>query len=270
VIAGVPERLGRSLLLPLYSDGPTWDHGGSHRPALDRVAAVLFVLGAALTAVGWVVRRRIEELLILAAVPLLMLPAVLARLQPELAPSPLRCGGAIGPVFVLAGIGLASVVGAISTSLKSPTGRRVALAAATLLVGLSAIAGRAVVHGPFADTWDGRAWNSSELGEVVRSGLSLGIPLDNSRVVPYPHWVDTRLVAVEAGFPGRDLAIDPEQIRQEFRIDGPRLYLLHPEDRRTLNALQERLPGATTVGFSSRVPGKAFLAVIDVSGAGGD
>ena len=67
-----------------------------------------------------------------------------------------------------------------------------------------------------------------------------------------------------------DLAVDPEHIRKEFRLSGPCLYLVHPDDQGNLNALQKRLPGATTVAFSSRVPGKAFLAVIDLSAADGD
>ena len=83
--------------------------------------------------------------------------------------------------------------------------------AAAILIGFSAVAGRMVVQGPFAEAWDGATWNASELGEVVRSAIALGVSDEHARVVPFPHWVDTRLVAVEAGLPGQDLAINPDE-----------------------------------------------------------
>jgi len=262
-------RTGRTLMLPLWSDGPAWFHGGGDRPALDRVAASLLVLGLALAGVAAALRRRFEGLWLVMAIPLLMLPAILAPLQPHLAPSPLRCGGAMAPVFVLAGIGFASLIRAIASSLAAPSGQGLAIAAAVVVIGSSAAAGHRVVHGPFAETWDRSTWNASELGEVIRGAIAVGIPPEHTRVVPFPHWVDTRLVAAEAGLPGEDLAISPDLVEQAARRSGPHFYLVHPNDRRTLRILKHRLPAATMTQHSSRVEGKVFLSVMTLSADGG-
>jgi hypothetical protein len=270
IASGLVERFARAVAMPLWSDGPVWVHGGGMRPALDRVAGAFLVLGTALAIVGVVLRRRLVDALFLLSVPLLVLPAVLAPLDPAMAPSPVRCGGAMAPVFVLAGAGFASAIGALARSIGSPLGRRVAVAAAIGAVALSALAGRSVVRGTFAETWDRSAWNASELGGVVRGAVAIGVPLERARVVPHPHWVDTRLVGAEAGHPKSDLAIDPQAVRNAAGRAGPQLYLLHPDDHRTLRTLKERLPSAAVIRFESRTGNRPFLAVIDLTTNGGE
>jgi 4-amino-4-deoxy-L-arabinose transferase-like glycosyltransferase len=268
-IVGLGDRLLRCVLSPLWSDGPLWIHGGGNRPALDRVAAALLVVGAALTALAALRRRALGARLLLISVPLLMLPAALSTLEPSAAPSPLRCGGAMAPIFVLAGIGLAALSSAASATLAAPAGRRLGGVVTVLAVVLSASAGRAVVHGSFAETWDRSAWNASELGEVVRAAAILGVPVERAWVVPFPYWVDTRLVAFEAKLPGRDLALDPTRVAETAGRAGPKLFLVHPEDHRTLRALADKIPAAVTIPMTSRVGGKNFLAVVDLSMSGG-
>lgn len=264
-LSGFVERFGRVLIMPIWSDGPAWDHGGGSRPALDRVAATLLVLGTALLAMRSIFRRRLGDGLMLLAVPLAVLPAALASVEPALAPSPLRCAGAMGPIFAVAGFGLVAAVRAMAGCLPLRLGRPAAAIVSVLLVVLTALAGHTVVHSSFAETWDAGAWNASELGEVVRGAVALGVPLDRARVVPHPHWVDTRLVAAEAGLPGGDLAIDPATVASTARRPGAQLYLVHRDDHRTLRVLREALPAADVVQHPSRVPGKSFMAVTNIA-----
>jgi len=266
---GLVERFGRVLAQPLWSDGPSWLHGGTERPGVDRVTGAMLVLGIAVATVAAVRRRSPAGGLVLVAVPILLMPAWLAALDPGLAPSPLRCAAAVAPVFVLAGVGLAAVWEAVSSSLSAPLGGRVATAIAVVLVALSALAGRAVIEGPFAERWNRSAWNASELGAAVRAGIALGVAPERARVVPYPHWVDTRLVAAEAGFPGGDLAIDLESLATAQERGGPRLFVLHPGDRQNLQRLRSWYPRATIIQYRSRIEGQAFTIVIDLSGASG-
>jgi 4-amino-4-deoxy-L-arabinose transferase-like glycosyltransferase len=271
VAPGLAARVGRTLVMPLWSDGPLWIHGGGQRPALDRAAAACFVLGIALTAVVAVHRRRANTaILLVLAMPLLMLPAILAPLDPELAPSPVRGCGALPAVFVLAGLGLATVAGAVRRSLAAPVGRRLGAATAIALLAASALAGRTVVHGSFAVSWDRSAWNASEMGSVVRAAITLGVPEDRAWVVPYPHWVDTRLVGAEAGLPGVDLAHDPMTVATTAGRPGAKLFLVHPDDHRTVRALRRRLPAAAVARQPSRVDGKEYLTVLDLTGGRGD
>jgi len=266
--AGLVGRSGRVLAAPIWSDGPAWDHGGGDRPALDRTTAVMFILGLSWLGFGAIVRRRRGFALMLLTVPLALLPAVLAPLEPALAPSPLRCGGAIGPIFAIAGLGLGAVVRAVAGWTAPSLARPCAAATALLLVGMTAAAGHSVVHTDFAERWDAGAWNASELAAVVGGALALGVAPERARVVPHPHWVDTRLVAAEAGLPGEDLAIDPSTVRSLAKRPGAQLFLVHPDDQETLRVLREVLPGADVVRHPSRVPGKAFMAVTDISREG--
>jgi hypothetical protein len=267
---GLAERTGRALIMPLWSNGPAWNHGGNRRPALDRATAVLLVVGLASIAVGAACRRRLIDLLLLISLPLALLPAVLAPLQPELTPSPLRCGGALATVFVIAGLGLAAIVRSTASSLAPSAGRLIASATALVFVGLSATAGRTVVHTSFAHVWDESTWNASELGSVVRGAMTLGVTPERAWVVAYPHWVDTRLVAAEAGLPGEDLAIDPGAVRGAARKGRARIFLVHPGDRQTLRTLERELPDAEVISHRSRVPGKSFSSVMSATGAGVD
>lgn len=262
------ERVIRTLGLPLWSSGPAWNHGGHQLPALDRVAASLLVLGTALAAIVAIRRRRLSLGLLVLAVPLLMLPAMLVPLEPSLAPSPLRCAGAVAPVFVLTGFGLASLAGAIRRFLGPPVNRVTASVVVIVLLGLSAAASHTVVHGSFADTWVRSTWNNSELGEVIRGALALGVPAERIRVVPYPHWVDTRLVGVEAGFPGTDMAIESTSVQKAASRPGPQFYLVHPDDSGTLRILRQKLPAATMMHHRSPVTGKDFMIVANL-GPGG-
>ena len=97
--------------------------------------------------------------------------------------------------------------------------------------------------------------------------MALGVLEEHARVVPYPHWVDTRLVAVEAGLPGRDLAINPDEVERATRWPGPQLYLVHPDDSRSLATLADRLPAATVTRHPSRVEGKLFVSVTILAGS---
>jgi hypothetical protein len=269
VSEGLFDRAVAALLLPVWSDGPAWFHGGGDRAGLDVTAAALLMLGAALIIVLAVADRRFDGVLLSAAVPLLMLPAIIAPLPPVIAVSPLRCGGALAPVFVIAGLGLAALLRSLSSAFAVPVGRWLAVATAVLVIAASATAGRAVIRGSFAATWDESTWNASEIGEVVRGALSLGVPADRVHVIPFPHWVDTRLVAVEAGLPGRDLGLDARRLAETAQRGGPQLFILHPSDRDSRRLLGRELPATSPTTHPSRLQGKSFVSIMDLSVADG-
>jgi len=264
---GLVERTERVLALPVMSDGGAWSHGGTGRPALDAVAGALFGLGLVLAVVVAATARRLDLVALVVALPLLMLPAIAAPLRPEFAPSLVRCAGALAPVFAMAGIGLAAVAGGLRSSIAGRTGRWLASIAAVALVAASAAASHAVVHTKFVDAWDGGTWNASELGAVVRSAITVGVPPDRIHIVPHPHWVDTRLVAFEAGLAGVDLTIDPDRLDAAAGRGGPHLFLVHPDDEASLAVLRRRLPNATVTTHPSRVPGRTFVSVLALGAA---
>jgi hypothetical protein len=229
----------------------------------------MLVIGTTLMGIGAVRCRRLDNVLLLASVPILMLPAILAAVKPEMAPSPMLCSGAMAPIFVLSGIGLASVVSAVAGVFAKPAGRRLGVGLAILAVALSMMSGRAVVFHSFAESWERNTWNTSELGEAVRGAMAVGVPPDRAWVVPYPYWVDTRLVAAEAGMVGSDLALAPDRVQATAEQGGPQLFLVNPADNRTIRTLAKVLPEVRPIWRPSRVSGKEFLLFLNLSTTGG-
>ena len=80
------------------------------------------------------------------------------------------------------------------------------------------------------------------MGQVARDFISqYQIPI-SVWVVGYPNWVDTRLVANNAGFPGRDFELKPENISKTLSISGPKLFIINPEDQNAQATLLQLYP----------------------------
>ena len=69
----------------------------------------------------------------------------------------------------------------------------------------------------------------------------------NAYVVPYPYWVDTRLVGMNAGDPTRDYAIPPDQIPSTLNFPQPKMFLVNPADQTDLE------PAAPAVSTRQRI-----------------
>ncbi len=191
-----------------------------------------------------------------------MMPSILSLAFPEENPNLYRTGGALVPVFLL--VGIAS--DALLTGLKSGLGNRRGVIAAwglgILLLVFSSVQNYDWVFNKFRQQYQLSAWNTSELGQVIRSfDQSIGT-IDNVWVVAYPHWVDTRLVGFAAGYPGRDFALWPEQLVETTRESGPKLFLVKPEDEEALRILKDLYPQGNLQTHQSKVEHKDFLVYV--------
>ncbi len=84
-------------------------------------------------------------------------------------------------------------------------------------------------------------------------------------VVPFPFWVDTRLPAVWAGIPNRDMAMWRDDIPLTVESAGPKLFMVKANledpttnDQETLNVLQSIYPNGQLRLFDSDVSGHDF------------
>jgi hypothetical protein len=82
---------------------------------------------------------------------------------------------------------------------------------------------------------------------------------DHAWVVPYPHWVDTRLVGINAVGRVADFALWPADIGTTFQASVPKLYIYKPEDEETFRILQELYPAGQTALYESDVEGRDFM-----------
>ena len=242
-----------------------WDNGGiwvisiPHRPALDWVTGALFHLGTVFVAVRYIKRRNWLDLFLLLSIPLLMLPSTLSLAFPDENPAPNRAAGAIVPVFTMAALPLAIIPAWVRDHWKKPRARTVSLVVVAGMFLLSASINFRLVFHDFADQYRRGAWNTSDVGSVIRSFAESVGSFDTAHVVPYPHWMDTRLVGMIAGKPTVDYALWPDNFESLLSEQRAQMLILHPDDTESLDSLIKLFPTGEVSRRTSEIEGKDFM-----------
>lgn len=252
------KNLWNAETMFFYSNGGTWVHSIPNRPALDIVSAGLYLLGSSIVLIQYLRKRNWEELFLLISVPLLMMPSILSFAFPEENPSLNRTGGAIIPVFILVAIGFERVFYSVWRVAKGRQSRIFISLIAVLLFSLSAIINFDLVFNQFDKQFMAGAWNTSQMGAVIKGFASSTGNADRAYVVPSPHWVDTRLVGINAGNPTKDYALWPDQFDQLSNVDGEKLVILKPDNNEALNKLKLMFPNGILYNYDSGFEGKDF------------
>jgi len=240
-----------------WSDGNIWVHSVTDSPALDIVSAALYFLGVVLLLVRYIRRRTWQDLALLISVPVLMLPSILSLAFPDENPALNRAAGAIVPVFVIIAIALDGLMSGVEKRMLSKVGTRLAWGLAVFLIIFSMAGNYDLVFNQYQRAYQLSSWNTSEMGDVIRSFSDIYGETNSAYVVPYPFWVDTRLVGMNAGDPTRDYAIPADQISSLLNFPQPKMFLVNPQDEADLKLLHQLFPQGTVVNYSSKV-GKDF------------
>jgi hypothetical protein len=85
---------------------------------------------------------------------------------------------------------------------------------------------------------------------------------DTAWLVGYPHWVDSRLVMINAGFPLRDNAIWPDGFQDTLADPRSKLFLINMNDTADIEALQSLYPQGQLQQYKSKYEGKDFMLFI--------
>lgn len=252
------NNLWNAVVMFFWSNGETWPVSIPYRPALGIVSAALFFLAVVLMFFRYVRQRNWLDLFLILSVPMLMLPSILSLAFPSENPTLNRTAGALVPVFILVGLSMDGVLGSVEKNLVSLIGRRVAWVVGAVLLVWSAYQNYDLVFNQYQDNYARSSWNTSEIGQVIRDyTLTIGSP-ESAYVVAYPHWVDTRLVGINAGYPTRDFAIWEEDFPRTLEIEGPKLFILKLDDSQSLSTLQSLYPQGHLRLFESQVSNKDF------------
>ncbi|HPP61612.1 MAG TPA: glycosyltransferase family 39 protein [Anaerolineales bacterium] len=211
------SNLWNALLMFNVNDGNIFVNSIVHRPALDVVTGALFLLGLTLL----LARRRFLDLWLVAAILTLILPSAFSLAFPVENPALTRAGGALAPVFVLVGMTLDGLLSAFSVGLKRSGEALLVAGVVGILFAASAVQNYDLVFRQFAAQYDRVVWRTSEMGEVVRA---FGNP-DRVWIVPYEQWVDTRLPALWAGIPNRDLGLPRGKLADTLQLPAPKLFI---------------------------------------------
>ena len=256
------SNLFNALRMFNYDDGEIWVHSVTHRPALDIITAALFLLGVVLVLVRYIRNRHWLDLFLLVSIPLLLMPSILSLAFPGENPALNRAGGGYIPAFILAAMALD---GLLTSFGRGGLRSFLAWGLAGLLLFISAAQNYDLVFNQYYTYFRDSSWNSSDMGKVVREFEQIYGNTENVWIVPFPHWVDTRLPAVWAGIPNRDLAVWRENLPGTVEFAGPKLFMVkadleRPEanDQETLDVLESLYPDGQLRMFDSDVPGHDF------------
>jgi len=257
------SNLWKATIMPFYDNGNVWVNSVVYRPGLDVVTAALYFLGLVGLVVRYIKRRHWLDLFLILSVPLLMMPSILSLAFPEENPSLNRAGGAIIPIFLIAAL---AIEGVFSALLKR-TNRKGLAVSLTLVTGLvlfswSTIQNYNLIFYQYDNQFMDGAWNTSEMGQIIHSFAdSVGTP-DTAYVVPFPYWVDTRLVGINAGYPLKDYALTTDHFSDTLQETRSKMFIIKKEDQASLDSLINLYPSATYWEHKNLRPGKNFWVFV--------
>lgn len=256
------SNLWDALRMFNWDDGNIWVNSLPHRPALDVVSGALFLIGVVLLLIRYVRKRDWLDSFLLLSIPMLLLPSALSLAFPDENPALNRAGGAYVVVFIVVALALDGLMTAFGSG-----GRRATFAwlCCGVLLFISASQNFDIVFRQFDQNFRGGAWNSSEMGAVIKEfGLVYG-ETKTVWIVPFPYWVDTRLPGVWAGIPNRDFALQPDQLTDSLQLTGPKLFILKADpqdpaqnDAASLTTLERMYPLGSVSLHHSPIPGHDF------------
>ncbi len=253
------SNVWNGLKMFTWDNGEVWVNSIPHRPALDWVTGALFFLGVVIALTRFARYRRWIDLFILVSIPILQLPSTLSLAFPAENPATNRAAGAIVPVFILAGLAFAAIPDWIETHWKGRRTVVISLVFSGLLLLIASRLNYHLVFKEYQDLFRRSAWNTSEAGAVIQNFAESIGDYDTAHVVAFPHWVDTRLVGINAGQPTRDYAISTEELANTTSESRPQLFLLHPDDVESLQKLKELYPFARVTEYPNKIEGKNFI-----------
>jgi len=242
-----------------WDNGEIWAITLTHRPALDWVTGALFHLGVVITLVRYLRKRNWQDVYILVSILILMLPSTLSLAFPNENPAPNRAAAAIIPVFTLAAVPLAAIPEWLKTQWRDRRARWIGPLAALGLFVIAASLNYRLTFDEFAKHIRLTHLNTSEAGHVITGFAETIGSYDTAHVIPYPYWMDTTLVGIQAGQGVRNFAFWPDQLEELTSETRPQLFILNKDDGDSLLRLQELFPEGSLKRWESESDSRDFL-----------
>jgi len=253
------QNFWKASVMFFWDNGVIWAHSVPGRPALEFVGGALYFIGIISVIIRYIRERDWRDLLILVAIPILLMPSILSIAYPGENPSLNRTAGAVVPVFLMIGLSVETIARSIWQKCASRSGTIASVLVVLFLVIGSALGNFNLVFNQWATIYQASSWNTSEIGKVAALFIdSLGSP-ETTYVVGYPHWVDSRLVAINAGYPGMDFAIFPEYIPDTVPDPRSKMFFLSTIDTESQDLLQSTYQNGVLWRYDSDVENKDFM-----------
>lgn len=288
------QNIVNALLFFNWRGDSVWVNTIPGVPILDTVSGGLFVLGVSWSLYSLVRHRDVRQLHVGIFLFFSMLPSIMSVAYPGENPSTVRMGAAIPIVALLMATALHAVLARLWlwVGVGPPNPTRLAVPPVTIGSLLKAqkssskIGLGSFLVGVFAIAVIGSIWKSnleayftaypaqhtvssqhaSRFGAVIKGFEAFGGLRDDAFILPGPYWVDWRLMAIEAGdIKWRPIIENVAVARTHDGRPGKRLYILHPEDRTSLEQLRQWYPQSTiTVAAFPETMGQPLFVTVEV------
>jgi hypothetical protein len=226
---------------------------------LNWIALIIFMLGLLL----FLYQTRREwhwiDVVLLVWIPLLILPSALSIAFPIENPSLNRSAGAIIPVFLITALGLENLICNLKKLVPRKSAKWVSYSLIILIAFISMGTNYHLVFNTYYQEFSRRAWNSSEIGAVIRQFSDTVGDEGQAWVVAYPHWVDTRLVGIHAIGQVKEYGLWPSDLYITEEVPAPKLFIYNPEDVEAKVTLQQLYPDGIVEKITSSRAGKDFM-----------
>jgi hypothetical protein len=253
------SNLWKAVIMPFWNNGMIWVHSIPYRPALDIVSASMFMMGILACLLRYVHQKDWRILFLILAVPFLMLPSVFSLAFPDENPCLNRTAGALVPIFIIAAMGMDTFLVNIRKQMENISGTIITSLIAGFLILTSICQNYSLVFDQYDNNYINNSLNTSQIGGVIRNFVNVYGDPDSAYVVGFPYWVDTRLVAMNAGYPTKDYAIWPEGFKDTTVNKRAKLFILNTEDTKALDQLRQLYPDYYESVYNGWVPSKNFI-----------
>lgn len=253
------QNTWNALVMPFWKSGTAWVISATAHSSLDTISAVFYLLGLVLIVIHWIKNRSWKDLFLIVSIPLLMLPSILALAFPIENPSQSRAGGALIPIFLISAIGFETLMRTLWNKATSAGNKVLVVVFGLILILVSAGSNYKIAMVDYPKEYRDSTWNSSEMGKVVKDFTSSFGTVDNAWVVAKAYWVDTRLVAMNAGYVDRDLQVWPDNIVSTVDRPGAKLFIVKADDAEGLTKLREIYPNGYSTYHESPVQDRDFI-----------
>ena len=257
------SNVWKGIVMPFWNDGSTWVHSIVYRPALDHLTASFFFIGLLFVFMRLLKKRRPEDICMILAIPMLMLPSTLSLAFPIENPCLNRTAGALIPVMIIAAIGFCCTFDILGRIMRRNFLSFVIFCAGTAGVLVNILSHNYdLIFKQFAYEYNRSAWNTTQIGEVIRGFADSIGEYGNAYVIPYPHWVDTRLVGINAGDPERDYSFDKSFVSILPDDGSPRLFIYRESDAEAADIVRTKYPNGIEQLHIGPYDGKNFYSYL--------
>jgi hypothetical protein len=163
------------------------------------------------------------------------------------------------PVFVVIAMAFESTIRTVWERLLGRAGRLILLVVVALLLIWSGSNNYDLVFNQYYNIYLSSSWNTSEIGELAKLFIDTQGSPETTYLVGYPYWVDSRLVAINAGYPGLDFAIFTDQIPDTAEDPRAKMFFLNVNDEEDMALLQDLYPNGTLSRYASSAQSKDFM-----------